>query len=102
MSMKSVLFAALLVSTVSSAALANELCGTIGSHMVGPKCEAGRPCPMWVRLQYDLTTDENESYDLETSTITLFDSLGQLEGKKACVVGEGTREGFTVTSITAQ
>lgn len=98
--MKKMILASVLMSVVSSVSFAGELCGTLGTHTVAPVCNPGQACPMWLRLQYDLTTNEGTRYDLETSTMGVLEQFGELKGNEVCVSGLETRTGFEVVSIS--
>jgi len=97
--MKFIILASVLVSAFASASFASELCGTIGSHMVGPKCDPGKPCPMWVRLQYDLTTNDGTRYDIGSANDETL-NFDQLRGNEVCLTGTESKDYFNVVSIS--
>ena len=104
--MKFIILASVLMSAFSSVSfaaetseqIASELCGTVGSHMVGPKCDPGKPCPMWIRLQYDLTTNEGTRYDIYTTNDEI--SFDQLRGSSICVSGTESKDAFNVVAVS--
>lgn len=101
--MKTILLASALITTaLSGSAFAGELCGTLDAHTVGPHCAAGAICPMFIRLQYDLTTADGTRYDLETSSTPVLENFGQFKGTQVCVDGSQVEDSFSVTTISAQ
>jgi hypothetical protein len=98
--MKFVILASVLVSAFANVSFASELCGTFGSHTVGPKCNPGSPCPMWMRLQYDLTTSEGTRYNIDISNTALFENVSQLIGNQVCVTGTESNGEFDVETIS--
>ena len=98
--MKKMILASVLMSVVSSVSFAGELCGTLGTHTVAPVCNPGQACPMWLRLQYDLTTNEGTRYDLETSTMGVLSNSANSKGTKFASAVLETRTGFEVVSIS--
>jgi hypothetical protein len=94
-------FLLVVLALSATPAFATEVCGTFGSHTVAPKCNPGLACPMWIRLQYDLTTEDGSVLDLETQSATVLGKLGELKGEKGCVRGHFDGESFEVTSAIA-
>lgn len=101
--MKKTLVIFMAMAAFSAFANAGELCGMLGKHMVGPKCNPGQACPHWVRLQYDLTTSRGKLVDLETSSEEILEQFGSLQGQQACVEGsyDNLTKAFEVTSISS-
>jgi hypothetical protein len=100
--MKTFILATILISAFSSGAFAEEICGTLGSYDVGPNCQAGEACPMFVRLQFDLLTAQGYRYDLGASSMSMLNSFSQFKGTNVCVTGTEEQSTLEVTQITAQ
>lgn len=98
--MKITILFSLLICAFSTYANADELCGTLGSHIVAPHCDPGQICPRSLRLQYDLTTGTGERIDLETSSLAILEDFSELRGQDVCVTGTESRSDFEVTSIS--
>jgi hypothetical protein len=104
--MKTIIFTALsataMISALSGSAFAGEICGTLGTHVVAPQCAPDAMCPMFMRLQYDLTTTDGTRYNLDTSSVEVLDNFGQLRGNNVCVEGKDAKDSIEVTTVTAQ
>lgn len=100
--MKTIILAFAVISSLSTAAFAEEICGTLAHHNVGPKCGPNEMCPMFFRLQYDLTTSDGTRYDLETSEMAVFDQFSQLNGSNVCISGSIDKNGLEVAAISAE
>ena len=98
--MKNFILLSVVLSAFSTASFAAELCGTLGSHLVGPHCVAGQACPHWVRVQYDLTLLDGRRIDLETSSTGILEDFGDFNGDDVCVSGVETRDGLDVAEIS--
>lgn len=88
-----------IVLAISSLSQAAELCGLLGSHVVGPQCTVGLPCPHNMRLVYDLES-QGEKIDLQTAKSEVLKEFAMDVGTNVCVQGEATTDGkFEVNSI---
>jgi len=100
--MKKIILASILASAMSTVAFADQFCGTIGTHYVGPHCIAGGACPDFVMLKYDLVTADGQQYDLEGSNADVLANLDSLKGQEVCVSGEYADNSITVNAILSQ
>jgi hypothetical protein len=99
--MKKMIALSMALMAISSISFADEICGTLGSHVVGLQCETGQMCLMMLRLQYDLTTANGSHFDLMTSSAATFENFGAMKGSDVCVQGSTSENGFEVTSVSA-
>jgi hypothetical protein len=100
--MKNMILMTAIVAVLSVSAQATEICGTIGSHTVGPKCAPGVMCPHFFTLQYELTEPNGAKVEIETEKLSLLQTFGKLNGKEVCTKGQFSRNKFSVTSITVE
>jgi hypothetical protein len=99
--MKKIILASILASAMSTVAFADQFCGTIGTHYVGPHCIAGGACPDFVRLQFDLVTADGQRYDITSSTGAL-DDIANLKGQEVCVSGDYANGTINIDAILSQ
>lgn len=104
--MKKMIALTALVSTMvlgfSSVSMADQLCGELESHAVGPRCLEGQPCPHWVELQYTITDDQGQNVLVRASDMQVLQSFSELNGSRVCAEGHQGIAGFYVTAVTAQ
>lgn len=104
--MKKMIALTALISTMvfgfSSISMADELCGALESHAVGPRCVEGQPCPHWVELQYTITDDQGQDVLVRASDMQVLQSFSALNGSRVCAEGHQGIAGFYVTAVTAQ
>jgi hypothetical protein len=100
--MKKIVLAIALFSSMTTVAFADQICGTVGQHNVGPHCAAGGPCPMWVKLQFDLVTADGQQIDVNPTTSDLFGQFTSLRGQQVCITGEFVNNDFTFSAVSPE